>query len=124
MSNNFDSNCLPPQRSSRPDNQAFLHEETEGLKFDAGKPIFTCLDAESILEVGKVAAFGAKKYSYDNWRLVVDGERRYLNALWRHLLAHQSGEFRDQETGLPHLAHAGWNALAALFFARKEHSND
>jgi hypothetical protein len=32
----------------------------------------------------------------------------------RHLLAQAAGEINDPESGLPHAAHAAWNALAVL----------
>lgn len=41
--------------------------------------------------------------------------QRYLDALVRHLLAMVvDPDGLDPETGLPHLAHVAWNALAVL----------
>ncbi len=66
-------------------------------------------------ELGKVAAFGAQKYDRGNylkgydWSLCVD-------AMHRHILAFESGEDLDEETGLPHMAHAAWHGLALTSF--------
>jgi hypothetical protein len=89
-----------------------------GTKHDEGKPLFSCIDAESLLDLGRVAAFGAKKYGNMNWVHVVDGRTRYWDAAVRHLLAAQT-EFLDADSNLPHLAHAAWNCLACLFLERR-----
>jgi hypothetical protein len=66
-------------------------------------------------ELGKVAGFGARKYDRGNylkgydWSLCVD-------ALHRHMLAFESGEDRDPESGLLHVAHAAWHGLALASF--------
>ena len=57
-------------------------------------------------ELMKVLEFGATKYEEDNWQHVDDAERRYFDALHRHMNAWHHGERFDKETGLPHLAHA------------------
>jgi hypothetical protein len=87
-----------------------------GVKHDAGKPKVGLIMggfAPAILEVAKVGTFGAAKYGPGNWREVADGQARYTDAMLRHWLAAQH-EFNDPETGLPHLAHVAWNALAVL----------
>lgn len=87
----------------------------EGLKYDRGKPRAALVlggFANALLEVAKVGTFGAEKYAPNNWKLVEP--ERYEDALFRHLLQWQSGELVDPETGLLHLAHAAWNALAIL----------
>ena len=60
----------------------------------------------ALSHVVDVLMFGALKYERDQWQLVPDGERRYLAAAFRHLTAYSDGELLDQESGLPHLAHA------------------
>lgn len=87
----------------------------EGLKYDGGKPRAALVlggFANALLEVSKVGTFGATKYAPNNWKLV--NPERYEDALFRHLLQWQSDEPVDKETGLSHLAHAAWNALAIL----------
>lgn len=77
-----------------------------GVKFDDGKPDWSLLPLDAIEEVVKVMSFGAKKYTRDGWRAVPNAEDRYLAAMFRHIRAHRSGEEFDEESGLPHLAHA------------------
>jgi hypothetical protein len=89
-----------------------------GTKHDAGKPMFSCIDAHALLELGKVAEHGAQKYGQNNWRHVKDGRRRYWDAAIRHLLAARY-EYRDGDSTLPLLAHAAWNCLAVLALSRK-----
>lgn len=87
------------------------------MKFDGGKPRMALLTSgmpQGLLEIGKVLTFGAEKYAADSWKTVANGEERYASALVRHLLAFQSGEKVDPETGLSHLAHLACNALFLL----------
>ena len=48
---------------------------------------------------------------------MTDGERRYTDAMLRHLIREGAGESVDPETGIAHAAHAAWNALARLELA-------
>ena len=94
-----------------------------GFKADKGKNRLSLVlgtMARAIEEVGKVGTFGAQKYSVDNWIKVDDAPRRYTDALFRHLLADLRGESEDSESGLPHLAHAAWCALAILDLRLRE----
>jgi len=99
--------------------RAYLEQDSPGtgIKHDFGKPIFSPLEPEGLLDLARVSAFGAAKYGHSNWKLVSDGSTRYWDAALRHLLAAQS-EWLDSDSGLPHLAHAAWNCLATLFFRR------
>lgn len=71
--------------------------------------------------VVKVYTFGAEKYSDNSWQNLPDGFQRYKAAALRHLTAHEEGEIFDKESGLHHMAHFAWNALAMLYFTLKEH---
>ncbi|MBL8224475.1 MAG: hypothetical protein JNM50_04020 [Chromatiales bacterium] len=87
----------------------------DGIKHDQGKvePELVMRGFAHALEaVAAVATHGAAKYAPDNWQHVEP--RRYLNAMYRHLLAEHQGETIDPESGLHHAAHAAWNALARL----------
>ena len=75
-----------------------------GTKHDDGKPRMDLVPPLALLEVGHVMRYGAEKYSAHNWRAGIDGSR-YVAAV-RHLLAYNSGENTDAESGLPPLAHA------------------
>jgi hypothetical protein len=94
------------------------HNDMLGVKFDDGKPDWSLLPLDAIEEVVKVMSFGAKKYTRDGWRSVPNAEDRYLAAMFRHIRAHRSGEELDDESGLPHLAHAA-TCLVFLLELRK-----
>lgn len=72
-----------------------------------------------LADIAHVSAFGAQKYGLNNWQLCEDLDR-YRNALARHVFAYLSGEWLDPESGKPHLAHAGWNCLALMWFKTNE----
>lgn len=95
-----------------------LPASAPGAKLDADKlQTGLLLDFSHALEaVAAVATFGAKKYSPGGWLKVPDGQRRYTDALMRHLLADAKagGNALDEESGLLHAAHTAWNALAVL----------
>ena len=85
-----------------------------GAKLDAGKPRIGLVlgDFSSALtEVAKVGTYGANKYTEHGWLSVPNGEARYTDAMYRHLLAENTTPL-DPDTGLLHAAHAAWNALA------------
>lgn len=86
-----------------------------GAKLDAGKADVGLLFESfprALLEVAKVADYGAKKYTRGGWRTVPDGQQRYKAAMGRHILA---GEIETiDESGLLHAAQVAWNALATL----------
>lgn len=100
-----------------------------GTKHDAGKPRTDLLQAIALVEVAKVAEFGAREYGEENWRLVKGWRRRYLAAALRHLFAHMASRGQDdglpldEKTKLPHLAHAAWNCLSLLELSILEGDN-
>jgi hypothetical protein len=73
------------------------------------------VDPLALIELGKVAGFGAKKYARANylkgyaWSLSID-------ALFRHILAMASGEDVDEESGRLHSACAQWHCAALTSF--------
>lgn len=97
-----------------------------GAKLDAGKNrlgLVLCGFARALQEVGKVGTYGANKYTDNGWMEVPDGERRYTDAMLRHLLHEATGEEHDPETWLHHAAHCCWNALARLDLALRRTTN-
>ena len=71
--------------------------------------------SRALRSVAQVSQMGHDKYgSWGGWVKVDKAEQRYADALLRHLSFRASGEEIDPESGLPHLAHAAWNALAIL----------
>jgi Domain of unknown function (DUF5664) len=84
---------------------------------------FGALDPKALLEVAKAAGFGAMKYERFNflrgfdWGLAYDAAQRHLHAFW-------SGEESDPDSGMHHLAHAGWHVLALLAFSLRGRGTD
>lgn len=96
-----------------PNIKRFLNSPSyPGRKDDAGKPRWSLIPTQALEDVVKVLTYGARKYGDDNWREVEDGPRRYYDAAMRHVVAHRQGIRLDDESGLPHLAHA----VASLLF--------
>lgn len=88
-----------------------------GAKLDNGKNRLGLVllgFPNALVEVGKVGTYGANKYTDNGWKHVHDGQRRYTDAMLRHLLSEASGELRDPESKLLHAAQTAWNALARL----------
>ena len=83
-------------------------------KGDAGKVRLDLLPFAALEDVARVLEYGAKKYQPQGWRHVAGGHDRYVAAALRHLHAHAGGETLDEESGLPHLAHAACSILFAL----------
>lgn len=79
--------------------------ESDFIKDDTGKPRYDLIPPEFLLETAKVLEYGARKYAPNNW---ANGATwgRYFGALQRHMWAWWSGESKDAETDLSHLAHA------------------
>lgn len=101
------------------------NQHEPGAKVDAGKPRPSLIIegmARAIMAVSKVATFGAAKYTPGGWVLVPNGEERYADAGYRHVLKRAMGEEVDPDSEELHLAHEAWNALAKLdlYLRRKE----
>ena len=95
---------------------------TESKKNDRldDKPRWELLPLNLLAHVVDVYTAGAKKYGPNQWQNLPDGYNRYKAALFRHLVAFESGEIRDPETGCLHMAQVVWNALAMLHFSLKK----
>ena len=95
-----------------------LTDDGTGKKYDTGKSMVGTLCSvfpRALLGIGRCIEFGTHKYTKsDNWKLVENAFTRYQDSLMRHYLKFLAGEVKDRETGLPHLMHVGWNALAIL----------
>jgi len=81
-------------------------------KDDQGKDRMSLLPWKALRLAAKVLTFGAQKYGSNNWQGV--STERYEDALLRHYEAWRGGERNDQESGLPHLAHAACCVLFIL----------
>lgn len=92
--------------------------ELARTKETKGKLLWTLLPFKQLEYVVQVMMFGAKKYSKDNWKHC--NPEDYKEACMRHLTAFFNGEWLDQESNLPHLAHLICNALFLLWFKDNE----
>jgi len=92
-----------------------------GSKLDAGKiEAGLLIDfGRALLAVAEIGTFGANKYTRQGWEKVPDGQRRYTDAMMRHLLKEKI-EANDPDSGLLHASHAAWNALARLELLLRE----
>lgn len=104
------------------DHKRFTDPDTGGQKGEKLAQVGG-VDPAAILKIAEVAGFGARKYARYNfakgfpWSLSFD-------ALMRHLLAFWGGEENDPESGLPHLAHAGWHCMCLLTFTQRDVGTD
>lgn len=87
------------------------------------KTRFDLVPFAAIGEIADVLAYGANKYSANNWCRGTEWGR-YFSALCRHLFAWWRGENRDPETGFSHLAHAGCCLLFLMEYQRNQWGTD
>jgi hypothetical protein len=98
-------------------------KQTEGTKHDSGKPMMDLLDPLAMEQLAKVLTFGAQKYAAHNWRKGIK-QSRLIAALLRHTFAHMSGQNLDEESGLPHIAHAMCCCMFLLGLANRQDLDD
>lgn len=79
------------------------------LKEKQGKLDFTLLPPEALEEVARVLQYGALKHGRFSWRGYPLAT--YIQAAERHLNALKRGNWEDEETGLPHMAHIACSCL-------------
>lgn len=87
----------------------------EGLRYNEGKLRYDLLEPYAIEELVKVFTRGAEKYAPRNWEKGMDWSKM-LASLKRHIAEWEKGDDFDKESGLYHMAHAAWNALALVSF--------
>lgn len=100
-----------------------VKKKNKSLKYDDEKPPLGLLDSYALEAIAKVSGFGAKKYGKDNWRGGLEWSR-VISAALRHLLAFNSGEDLDKESGLSHLAHAGCCIMFLLWYSKYKQEKD
>lgn len=80
----------------------------QSAKADKGKLELSLVNPQLVKAVAEVRMYGTEKYGdSENWRKVKP--KRYVDALYRHLLAYIEGNEVDEESGLSHLAHMACN---------------
>ena len=92
----------------------------QGRKHDSNKPRYSLLPENTVHNVIQVLEYGAVKYEPDNWKYVPDARTRYYDAAMRHIDDWWNGSEVDEESSLPHLAHAICCLLFLLWFDDQE----
>lgn len=94
-------------------------------KFDSNKVRVDLLPIEPMTGIAEVFTFGARKYFDNSFRQgeTVAWSRTYGSVL-RHLFAFWSGEDKDPESGLSHLAHAGTQLMILMEHAKHNQDKD
>lgn len=103
-----------------------FNQHEPGAKVDAGKVRVSLLFNDfprALLEVAKIATFGAEKYTPHGWLQVPNGIERYDDAKDRHIL-YGAIDPTDPDSGLLHLAHQAWNILAQLELVLRQDENE
>lgn len=105
-----------------------------GVKKDGGKlPIGIVCQRQfpkAIAGVAECSKFGHDKYhetdvDWCNIHRVDNGVERYMNAMYRHMQdAGPELSGRCSETGIEHVKHAAWNALAMLELIQRQKNDD
>lgn len=77
---------------------------------------FDLIPARPLWQVAEVYGKGADKYADRNWERGYEWSKSY-GAMQRHVNLFWQGQDLDEESGLPHLAHAVFHCLAMLEWA-------
>lgn len=83
-------------------------------KFGRQKTRIGCVPVTAIAQIAEAMHLGAMKYGSYNWRHTRVARMVYLEAAFRHLMLAVDGEDCDEESGLPHEAHAAANLCILL----------
>jgi hypothetical protein len=78
----------------------------DGFGLAGSKRPWSLLPWDAVGLVVDVLNYGAARYGKWNWLKVEHADDRYFDAAIRHLHAWRVGQQNDEESGLPHLAHA------------------
>ncbi len=103
------------EKVSRPDGEVRVVDPVTGGAKGMKLAQLGALDPAALMVVAEVAGFGGAKYARYNflngfdWSLAYDALQRHMHAFW-------GGEEIDPESGLPHPAHAAWQALCLTAF--------
>jgi hypothetical protein len=87
-------------------------------RFDKGKARYDLLPPVAIHELTLVYTYGCIKYDDDNWWKGMPW-KKVIGPMLRHAYKWLRGEKYDPESGLHHLAHLAWNAIALFCYQSK-----
>lgn len=84
------------------------------------KPKMHLIETRFKEELAMLLTLGGFKYDFNNWKLAKKNDViKYRDALERHMLAWDSGELIDTDTGLPHTIAIAFNSMALHYFNLK-----
>lgn len=83
-------------------------DKGSGARYNDGKVNFSLLPLCTLEDEIRVWMYGQEKYAAWNWAKGMDWSIPFACAM-RHLMQWQAGEDIDEESGLPHIAHAMCN---------------
>lgn len=92
-------------------------EKGSGARFNSGKPDYSLIPFYTLADEAQVWMYGQKKYTAWNWTRGMPWSVPFA-CMMRHMAAWQAGEECDQESGLPHLAHAMCNLRMLTLYAK------
>lgn len=101
-----------------------------GLRYNSGKVDLTQLSPLAQIMESLVFMYGQCKYDKNNWKKMKPTEQEaydeYLACAKRHLMKYEMGEFFDNESKMPHLAHMVWNLnrIMDLYYYGLTHLKD
>lgn len=97
-------------------------ENNMGFKDTKGKVQLRLIPYKALAEIAKIREYGINKYGdNEGWKTVP--KDLYVEAAARHCMKFLSGEIKDDESGLDHIAHAACSLILALG-VEKEEVND
>jgi len=89
---------------------ADFKQKNKAVKADEGKLRYDLIPPEALEDLARVLTYGANKYTDNNWQQGLKWSRVFAS-LMRHMWAWWRGQDLDEESGLPHLAHAACNVF-------------
>ena len=90
--------------------------KSEGVKHDKEKLKYHLIPWQVMEGMAAILTFGANKYSPGGWKLLADPEKRYEDAMWRHLMEYKKGNRLDKDSKMPHLWHCVTNLAFLIYF--------
>lgn len=98
-------------------------EKGSGARYNGGKPDLSLIPMHTLEDEARVWMYGANKYAAWNWVKGMDWSIPFACAM-RHLAKWQAGEELDEESGLPHLAHAMCNLRMLTLYTKSYPEGD
>jgi len=94
------------------------------LKQSGIKRDWSAVPVELLEAIVDVFQHGNDKYERDNWQQNATAKpHEYISALYRHVAAYRKGQVIDDDSGLPHLAHAATNAMILMWLDNHNANN-